>query len=371
MKRKLLAILILTSLAIMKGDFSLAQSAPACPAGQEPVLTHREGNVQYYKCMPKEAPPKPAPPKPEPPKPQPVKPEGDVLKVIDSCLDAGGVEYTSPLERDRLVSKCMQNQGLCNSDKVAEAISLRYKLNDLNKQVQDLQKQFALLNRSVMMNNAELDQWRGTTEEAVDAAWQQGKDMLKDEVMDRLLDKLGGMETAKKDRLNEIDADMVEIEANENISTPLLNELKKLRTEKAGLEKDLSVIQQVKDAKNAADAVDMADMLADQKYLETIYSAVNQALDNPDVQKALNLGKGAAKNLSAFAKYSKSIVDSAYNITAEACAWARINQMNQVNEDYLKTTQALSNRMKSLVQQTNEVQTKIKTEYQCQGAGNK
>lgn len=227
----------------------------------------------------------------------------------------------------------------------------REAIQKLRGQVAGIQEALRRLNLSMLSDARQRAEWEKVTNEAMQNAWDRGKGMVVDEginflgkrienqlasvnqELQRAVTRLSGeTDPARRDRLH--------------AAVKLLGQQRE-QIRRAQKEAE-PILQRLRETKLVLDTADYArsnpgDL---EKFLRGSYDLVKMALDNPTVQKSLKIGG----QYGAGAGYAQSVVDSSYDITAEAIAWKRISQLNRNSEQYLEAVNRLKERMEKTVQ---------------------
>jgi hypothetical protein len=217
-----------------------------------------------------------------------------------------------------------------------ERENLEKELIEKREQIKAVQEALRRLDKSIQLDGRELKKWKKTTEEASQAAWEQGRQMLLNNLGDVV-----GILSGDADKWGGKDA--VEV-----LETQLKDpELKKIVADLKSAEKAVSDLHWTSESLEPT--------------LENAYSELADALGNPKVQKMLMIGGQYA----TYASYLKSIVDSSYNIVAEICAWRRITQLDRNSEKYLEAVNKLDEQMKKKVAEVNSIKRQL-AKLQCE-----
>ena len=182
-----------------------------------------------------------------------------------------------------------------------------------------IRAQFRKLNASIQADQTQRKSWEQEVDDAYGRAWDRlTKDIMVDAFSGVLLNRW-----------------------NQTVG-------KGLRTaeERAKLSKATQVLKTMQLARNYQDFAEWANLESvDAKYVREGLTQVFDQLDGEEVTRKMlvrwfkrPIPKGASEYYTA----AKNIVDTAFDLTAEGFAWARLKQLNQNNAEFLKAVKAMA-----------------------------
>jgi hypothetical protein len=201
--------------------------------------------------------------------------------------------------------------------------------------------------------NEDRAEWEKTINDASDAAWQRGFDMIRDYTGEQLSKHLEGLIKQSDDEIEKLYRD-ISAEKDPLKVGRMQKQWEEADRRKANLEDALR--------RAKADQKHLDEMTYEREYLkwapgydgdlvgrmEGLRQIVDIALGDPGVQKLLTA------ELTTKLKLGLSISDSGYDIMREVLAAQQIKQLNQNADDFLRAQAALDRRIQQTVKQLND-----------------
>lgn len=187
--------------------------------------------------------------------------------------------------------------------------------------------QFQKLNANIQADQAQRTTWEGEIEGAYGRAW----DRLTKDIM---VDAFAGV---LLDRWNKVVG-------------------KGLRSaeERAKLAKAAQVLKTMQLARNYQDFADWASLESvDSEYVREGLTQVFDQVEGEEVTRQMLmrwLKRPIPKGTMDYYGAAKNVVDTAFDLTAEGFAWARLRQMDRNSEDFLKAVKALAHRQTQVLE---------------------
>ncbi|MEN6371014.1 MAG: PDZ domain-containing protein [Armatimonadota bacterium] len=202
------------------------------------------------------------------------------------------------------------------------------KLESLQSQLEATKAQLQKLNKSIQQNQAQLDDWGKVAQDGMDKCSGFLYSLLMDATAGQLSDRYEEMHKLAE-KLPDHPADLI----------TKLDHIKNWF-------KVLKYTQTMKDVSDIA----ARDGKTLQELLEEVRDDLNIITSITPLDKTLP---------GALWKYGSNVADMAYSYAEFSAAYDRINQMDKNSDDYLKAVAALSNRMKTLVEQIKDLKAKL------------
>ncbi len=221
------------------------------------------------------------------------------------------------------------------------------KLVSLRSRLQGTKDALRRLSKSIQLDAEQHKEWEAVTNEAFANALDNLYGFSLD-LTGHLLDSQ--LQTANAEIRSAVDKLAGETDLNRREQLHAV--MRMMGKNKAEIKGGLDVIEGMNSSSEIGDALKLAksDTAAAEKAFEIAYMGLDNALNNPKIQTALKIGK----QYGQFATYSNYIVDSAYDVAAEAASWRRIKQLDTNSVAYLAAVKALSARMEDTVDQINQ-----------------
>jgi hypothetical protein len=207
-----------------------------------------------------------------------------------------------------------------------ERARLRNEITQLRSELCRIQAQLRRFNATIQMDQAQRAEWERVTNEAYERALDEVKDALMDELKDLSMDLPKGY---LEDKL-------------EKAATP---------ADKERIKRSLRLVQRLKESYDLKDFSVWAsyedytreEMIEGAKMVAEITGLDEWVKDK--LVKKWGLGR-----VLAFGEAAQDIVASAYDVTSEVLAWRRLNQLNRNSDAFLKSVEATSRRMQTVME---------------------
>jgi prefoldin subunit 5 len=231
-------------------------------------------------------------------------------------------------------------------------MALQKKLVTLRSRIQGIQEALKRLDRSIQLDAIQHEEWQKATNEAFADAVDNSYGLTLD-VTDHVLDSQ--LETANTEIRGAVDKLAGETDSDRR--EQIHGVLRMMEQNKTEIKAGLSTIEVMKNTNEIEDAVKLAksDAASAEKAFRAAYMGLDKALNDPTIQAALKIGK----KYGQVATYSKYIVDSGYDISAEAASWQRINQLDKNSDAYLAAAKTLGARMEDTMKQIKKTQEEL------------
>ncbi len=223
----------------------------------------------------------------------------------------------APLPPEPVPSAAVEAKSLSPEDRrriLEETTALRTELCRIRTQLRKL-------DASVHADQAQRESWEQEVEGAYGRAW----DRLTKDIM---VDAFSGV---LLNRWNQV--------VGKGLRTP---------AERAKLSKATQLLKTLELAKSYKDFADWASLESvDAKYIREGLTQVFGLLEGEEVTRKMLarwLGKPIPKGATAYYTAAKNVVDTAFDLTAEGFAWARMRQLNRNSDEFLKAVKALAGR---------------------------
>jgi hypothetical protein len=360
MKKSKVLCLAMVLAALMISDVS--DSQPVCRPGETPVMTRREGNNQYFKCVPKEV--------------------ADEMAAIDSCLQSSAKKAPNFTERDGLIGECLKQKGMCQNanveqkKNVEQATGLRLHVKEVLGIISETEKQMAQVEREMQENDRMREEWQKMIDDAVADSYRNAFTLIPDitkQIHTRWAPKA---ENARK-TIASHEREIQDIKKLKNPRPSDLEDLKKLEAENASLKPLVTNVDNLgkfndlwfkKGGEVFIKGVEVGKKMAEQKKLEaaaeTAYMALTKFVEaNPGLVK--NLGGVEA---AEYMRLTKSIFDSTINIGTELIAMPQISNVNRDKWKLQDRMKYLKGRMDKLGKDLDNAETDLKNNFRCKSA---
>lgn len=207
-----------------------------------------------------------------------------------------------------------------------ERARLRNEITQLRNELCRIQAQLRRFNATIQMDQAQRAEWEKVTNEAYQRALDEVKDALMDELKDLSMDLPKGY---LEDKL-------------EKAATP---------ADKERIKRSLRLVQRLKESYDLKDFSVWAsyedytreEMIEGAKMVAEITGLDEWVKDK--LVKKWGLGR-----VLAFGEAAQDIVASAYDVASEVLAWRRLNQLNRNSDAFLKSVEATSRRMQTIME---------------------
>jgi Flp pilus assembly protein TadD/prefoldin subunit 5 len=307
-----------------------------------------------------------------------VQPHIDLARALERQGDVEGAmtEYSEAhrLQPDETYAE--ENLKRLTESKATktEISACQHLLVGLHHQVSDTQDALRRVSRSSQVDASQRDEWVRETQAVTQDAVQRGRDMMFGGVLD-FLDARFDKQLADTNRQIQTTIDSITNETRKNRREQLNSTIKALQQQRTEIRRSQELVsRRGRDARDFIETVNWANSKPDdlQKALEGSYLIIQQLLENDSVKKVLKLGEAFGKtatsrSLPDIATYSKSVLDSGYDVSVEAVSIKRIQQLDTNTENYLTSVRELSQRMERLFAQIKTVEEWLSAEQQRGG----
>ncbi|MBK8791840.1 MAG: PDZ domain-containing protein [Holophaga sp.] len=184
-----------------------------------------------------------------------------------------------------------------------------------------IRAQFRKLNANIQADQTQRQSWEQEVDDAYNRAWER----LTKDIM---VDAFSGVLTS---RWNQV--------VGKGLRTP---------EERAKLAKATQLLKYMEVAKNYQDFAEWANLESvDAKYIREGLTQVFGLVDGEEVTRKMLvrwLKRPIPKGATEYYDAAKAVVDTAFDLTAEGFAWARMRQLNRNSDEFLKAVKALAGR---------------------------
>jgi len=248
-------------------------------------------------------------------------------------------------ELKRIKNKAAESKGTKSA--------LQSRLESLRGQVAKTQEVLRTLIKTIQENNRGLEEWAKTSDQSLQDSYERARVMLADGLLDYL-------KSAKEARLDAVDRQIARKQQKlrkKKKNDEWIADIKTLKEERQAIESEKGLLERMEKAKSDLDAAmaQAKDAPPKERVLELVYSLGQEALKDEKIQRALRIGGSYA----IVAGHAKTIVDTTYDVLAQLQSRERILQLNKSNEEILKAVDALSERIKKLVDQIVQIKKEL------------
>ncbi len=237
-------------------------------------------------------------------------------------------------------------RALAHAATIAQArAALEKSLEGLRRDVQQTQAALKRLQTSITQGNAELEAWTKASQEASRESLERAGFFAAEGLQTYL-------ELSRKARLEDVDGAITKVRRRIKPKKPaaeLHAELRRLRDQKKVLESDETWLELIGHARSSTELFMTLNKESSdrEKKLETAYSKLTELIGRKEFQALFKVNS----QLAVYASLSKTIVDSAYDVTVQGFAVARVFQMEKNSDAYLKAVERLSTHLEGKVKE--------------------
>ena len=257
-------------------------------------------------------------------------------------------------------SKCRAPSGappfsLANQDKSHAAVEAR--IAELNRELKGIQELLRRLSKTEAMNQGERAAWTKEMDDAWLRAVKHGGEMLLAGSLEKV-DSRFEKEEVENERALAFDRDELhrQLGVDERaLHNSYINSREQRKTDLRRLRAEVQISKTAWDGVHAASALADNDTTKLEKGLEVLHTALNNLLNNPEVQRVLNYDKAYASWFSV----SKDFVDSMYDLSDVGVSWYFQAAENKQTDTYLNRVAALNAHLKNVVSCLNEAKEQL------------
>jgi len=216
------------------------------------------------------------------------------------------------------------------TDKTLSAEDRRRLLEEttaLRQELCRIRGQFQKLNANIQADQGQRTAWEEEVEGAYQRAWER---LTKDIMVD-------GFSGVLLDRWNKV--------VGKGLRTP---------AERAKLAKATQLLKTMELANSYKDFAEWASLESvDAKYVREGLTQIFDLADGEEVTRKMLvrwLGRPIPKGVTGYYDAAKNVVDTAFDLTAEGFAWARLRQLDRNSEGFLKAVKALAGRQTKVLE---------------------